>query len=689
MSTFAKKMRRLAALSLAGFTICALLAATASAAAVTWSGSSGTDLYWSNGGATGNWSGSAVPTSIDDVTFSNTGASTGAVTNDVTTTTWINSLSYGQQDAAIHNTQIDPGQTLKITGLLGSVVPNYSLLAGGAGAAVTSVSYTYITGGGTLDVSNASNGNTGGYIMVRETASGGGNHIADLDLQGLSTFNANVDQLLVGANASGDRVSGLMYLAQTNTITLNNPGTSISAGLVIGYAPAGAPGATGTFPTPTVYLGHTNTIYVDNVTIGGRRSFGTLIFNPLLIDSTTILTMRGKDGSSPVSGINIGDNTGNAGTGTTNTATGKMDLTDGNVDIMASMITLGQTGTNADGKGGTGTLTFNKGTINTTGMIVAKMLHSKSPASGTVNVSGTGNLVVGNLGIVLATYLSGGSGTAVGVLNINGGTVTLGADITDGGGTSTIKLAGGTLDMQNHNIGSSTSAIDTLTLASGTLKNVAQINGGGAISKTTAGILTISGANTYSGATTVSAGTLLAEGSLLSFVTVNSGATLGGKGSVGKLTVLSGGTLSTGDSAGKLTVNGDVSLSGDDKVEIDGSVAGTGYDQLQVNGTSHTVTLGGTLTVSATYTPSSDDMFWIILNDDATNTLTGVFSNYASGDLIGAALPGYHIYYNADSTTNSISGGNDVVLAIPEPATLAMLLIAAGLCLMFRRTRGK
>jgi autotransporter-associated beta strand protein len=442
--------------------------------------------------------------------------------------------------------------------------------------------------------------------------------------------------------------------------------------------------------------------------VGGRRRTATLIFNPAFIGSTLpvpTLKMRGVGSTDlnpvRVSNINISDQTNNVGTGTTNSSNGKMDLTGGNVDIMASMITLGLGGTNDDTKGATGTLTFNGGTVDTTGMIVGKKAAAnvRSPGTGTVNVSGTGNLVVGSGGIVLASYISGGSGTATGTLNINGGTVTLGGDITDGGGTSAISLSVGTLDMGNHNIGSSTSSIDTLTLASGTLKNVAQINNGGAITKTTAGILTISGVNTFTGPTTVSAGTLLAEGSMLSFVTVNSAATLGGNGTLGDathlvgMTVLSGGTLAVGDSAGKMTVyagTNDVTLAlgSNDNVEITGNTPGAGgYDQLLVK--SGNVSLAGALNVTATYTPGSGDEFWI-LDNEGSGTLTGAFSNYlTSGSLIGAALPGYQIYYNADYATNSLSGGNDVVLAIPEPATLAMLIIAAGLCLMFKRTRNK
>ncbi|PPC74203.1 hypothetical protein C4K68_27015, partial [Pokkaliibacter plantistimulans] len=84
--------------------------------------------------------------------------------------------------------------------------------------------------------------------------------------------------------------------------------------------------------------------------------------------------------------------------------------------------------------------------------------------------------------------------------------------------------------------------------------------------------------------TTVSAGTLSVNGSLISDVTVNSGATLQGSGSVGDLTVLSGATLAPGNSPGALTVNGDLVVNGTLLVDIDGTTAGSEYDQLIVTG---------------------------------------------------------------------------------------------------------
>lgn len=223
------------------------------------------------------------------------------------------------------------------------------------------------------------------------------------------------------------------------------------------------------------------------------------------------------------------------------------------------------------------------------------------------------------------------------------------------------------------------------------------------MNKTTAGTLILDGNNTYTGNTKVSAGTLqfTAGVAIASSVidvyggtldvtafggpgyTVGGGVTIKGNGTVnGSLNVL--GTLSAGESPGQLTVNGNATLSGNDLVEIAGGAPGTGYDQLVVNdgiSSPGTVTLGGTLTVSNTYAPPAPGPLWIVLNN-TSNPLSGTFSTVTG-------LPaGWDVVYNVDYATSNLTpgSGNDVAITtVPEPATLAMLIFAAGLCLMFKR----
>ena len=193
--------------------------------------------------------------------------------------------------------------------------------------------------------------------------------------------------------------------------------------------------------------------------------------------------------------------------------------------------------------------------------------------SGVVNVGGTGNLIVGASGLTLAQNLGAAGLASVpsGTLNINGGTVTLGADIMDGGGivggNSTISLTGGTLDMSGHLIGSISFPIDTVSLANGTLDNIAQIN------------------------------------------------------------------------AGALTISSNVTLG---------------------------VSVSGPLVLGSTY----DILNWV--------SETGTFSTVN----LPALAPGL----SWDSSKLYVDG---TIQVVPEPATLLLLIIAAGLCLMFKRKRDK
>ena len=360
MTDFAKQVKWLTVLGLAALMICAAFAASASAA-VTWTGSAAPDVSWTSASIPNNWSSTPnLPLATDDIYFANAGAATvPTVTNEVTTSTSINSLWYGQQSDtpfAAHNTKIDAGQTLTITGSAtgASITPSflglngpYSLLAGNVGTTNTMNSQTVITGTGELNVQNA-----GGDILVAEvhaTSLSAASANAVLDLSGLATFNANIDQLLVGYNTNStsgtnyERANGTLYLAQSNTITMNNPGSLTSAtngGLVIGYEQRSAN------KTSTVYLGQTNTLYTTTAAIGARRQRGTLTFNPAVIASNPTLKMRGLGDTVltpvPVSLIVIGDNI-DVNSGNQSDAIGLMDLTGGSPDILATSIVLGRT----------------------------------------------------------------------------------------------------------------------------------------------------------------------------------------------------------------------------------------------------------------------------------------------------------------------------------------------------------
>ena len=506
-----KQMKRFAALSFVVFAIAAIVAANASAAVtVTWN--SAANGLWSTGA---DWTTSTPPVSTDNVAFGATGAvGTTATTNEVDAgfSSPINTLWYQQQGELtgnyVHTTVIDAGQTLKIAGSDGNTLKgsngNYSLIAGNFGTSTSMQSWTYISGQGTLDVSAVGGGNTGGDIFVRETQGASSpTNSAHLDLSGLATFNANIDQLLIGyANAytsggDGERAQGVVYLAQSNTITANSPASSYAASkfntaIVVGYSNHNAPPNS----VPSIlYLGHTNVINADDITIGGKRQKGILTFNPLDTAAGKSVTIRGVS-ATRVDQFVIGDNYDLTATGSTADAIGVVDLRGGNADILASSIILGRgpgsSTTTSSSRGGTGTLYLDTGTIDTTSLTLGDQLTNwNATYNGVVYVSG-GHLIVnspsgpGGGSLVLGfsdASVASGNGTCTGTLNISAGIVTVGCDITDGGtgvhaNTSTINLSGGTLDMSGHIIGSISTPIDTVSLANGTLDNIAQINAG-------------------------------------------------------------------------------------------------------------------------------------------------------------------------------------------------------------------
>ena len=259
----------------------------------------------------------------------------------------------------------------------------------------------------------------------------------------------------------------------------------------------------------------------------------------------------------------------------------------------------------------------------------------------------------GSQTIVFASNLAGQA------LNLNIVSVneSLTFDMTQANGLTltggTITLAGGTT--QAFNVGSGYSAMISSLIA-----------GTGALTKTGAGELTLSNNNTNAGTTTVSAGTLVVDGSTSSATTVASGATLAGSGTLGSdVTVQSGGTLSPGGAGvGTLTVNGNLTLNPGSTLALDinGATAGTGYDQIVVNG--NVDVSGATLTANHGYAAGNGEIYEVILND-AADAIVGTFSGLSEGSTFNAAG-------NGTQLTTSYAGdtGNDLTLTAPTAPTV-------------------
>ena len=241
------------------------------------------------------------------------------------------------------------------------------------------------------------------------------------------------------------------------------------------------------------------------------------------------------------------------------------------------------------------------------------------------------------------------------------------------------------------------------------------VTSGGTLAKQGAGFLTLTAANTYTGGTTISAGTLAlsATGLLASSVidvqsgatfdvsaksggwTLEAGKTLKGSGAiVGNLTI--NGIHAPGDSPGVETVQGNYNMLGQLNIELVGTTAGTGYDEvlLPVNGsTKYNATLSGSLALDWTGINGSTDAteLWILKNDTA-GTLSGTFTNYANGAWLGNHDGrDWYLWYGANASGGSLTGGNDVVItAVPEPSGVVLLSVwVMGLVTIVWRRRGK
>jgi fibronectin-binding autotransporter adhesin len=520
-------------------------------------------------------------------------------------------------------------------------------------------------GDGTLTLSGSST-YTGATTITAGTL-----RIGDGTTVSLASSNIVDDSALVfdGAGSYSGVISGAGTLAKsgngTMTLTANQTytgATSVSGGTLVLAGTVSYTGAT------TITAG---TLQIGNGTSASLASSGVTNDGALVFDG----------GNSTYAGIISGSGS------LTKTGAGTLTLTGENTYIGDTTIT-------------SGTLALG-GASGTTGSVGGDIVNNASllfersnVATYANNISGSGSLTL--IGYTGTSMTLSGNNTFAGGVSLaaapGNSPVLVLASANPLGSAGTITLGGFTLKYAADNVTDYSARfsiaanqkylIDTnghdVTFASGLTSS------GGNLTKSGAGILTLSGTNTFTGATSVEAGTLLINGSLANTaVTVAGGATLGGSGTIGGLTTIADGGIllasrTSGNSPGTLTFAAGLTLD-----------AGAILD-FQLGATSDEILLtGGTLTG-----PSGTGQVTLNLSDAGgftarTYTLIdfsadGVTpSDFEAADFrIGTALAGFTYQLNLSGNSLQLTAS-----AIPEPATYAALAALAALAVALAHRR--
>jgi fibronectin-binding autotransporter adhesin len=480
---------------------------------LTWANNDYYYLRWSSDDIGG--SGSRDEFGLDDISLSNflTGASGGGSifdTNDATAGSGATVGSYNWSDAnwtaSAAGTDTTGNYSAGVatfaagTDATGAITMNVDTAVSASGLSFEEGAFTIANAsGGTLTLTGSATATVASGLTAAVSQAIGGT--AGLTKAGAGTFNLSGANIYTGATAVNEGelgVSGGDAIPNSSAVTLANvAGAQIKLSAAETIASLAGGGASG-----------------GNVNLQGHT-----------------LTLTGSSNTS-FAGVISGASGSLVKNGSANqTLTGDNSFT-GLTDVQAGTLTLNRSGgAIADGapvqiSGGTlavtqsdtvGAVTLVSGTISGAGTLTGS---SFAVQSGTISapLGGSATLTKTTAGSVSLT----GNNTYTGLTDVQAGTLTLnrsGGAIAD---ASAVQVSGGTLAVtQSDTVGAITltsgtiSGAGTLTgssfaVQSGTIS--APLAGSGALTKSTAGTVTLSGANTFTGATNISAGTLALTG---------------------------------------------------------------------------------------------------------------------------------------------------------------------------------
>jgi autotransporter-associated beta strand protein len=422
---------------------------------VNWSGAdalTGVSTNWSDAQ---NWQTPGVPVAAEKIVFNNTatasgtpfdlpGDGVGGVVNpaNIDNIVDLNATNAGinYANSGFHNTLVNPGKTLALTG---------SLTVNGSGGGVAILGTN-----GALVMSNPVNSTTLGVENGTTPT---------LDLSGIDTFMATVNQVGVGFNPSGGAFgSGTCYLARTNIISTGFGNSGSGSSLVVSGS---ASSATGQF-----FLGQSNALFLDGVTMGIGQSVNNLIaFNPAVTNQNPYAFIRGITGnSSRVTRWSIGDATVNLNNGADGSGH-VVDFTGGTLNALIGTLIVGQ-----GAQGNTfntqvmGTFNMGAGNLDVTSLQVGAGDDGKNGGTGIgiMNVTG-GTLIASTLNLAV-----GGPTNTAGTLNLTNATTVLSNGVTIGANTAggTLSVIDSTLKVLNGTLGTPSLPLTALNLDGATLQ---------------------------------------------------------------------------------------------------------------------------------------------------------------------------------------------------------------------------
>lgn len=493
-----------------------------------------------------------------------------------------------------------------------------------------------------------SNANTGTAISANLSLAG---HNADVLFSTLTAASRTPAATTTTQNGSASITFDQGLFTVTGTTTLSNRGgASYTTGDTIASASFG--GGSTSFATLTMSQNSASTANSSGAAVS------TLTFNGNGVNTIATLNM----GTSTVSGASaIDDPTFLGTTRATLDVSGTASLTITTLNMSVNSATSAVTGA-----------TSTKADVNISG--------------GSVNV--TGNVSMGN---TTANPLN----VVNNAITLTSGTFTVGGNIayTNGVGTenATITLNNGTLDMTAGTIGAASPATIVFNAQAGTLQNLAQLNGGGTLTKSTAGTLILTGTNAYTGVTDVTAGvvrvqsvsglgatagaTSITAGANLQIENVDIGAenlTLNGTGissggaltGTGTLAAVGGGvTLASDSSVGVALASDTLTLSGViDETGGARMLTKVGAGRLVLSGSSAN-TFTGDLNIMAGTVELNKTAGVIAIAGDGVDSKSNpdVLINGGTLRLLADNQIGDNVYINMTSGTFSLNGKNETI----------------------------